>query len=158
MDFRILEAVRDRLRADRAIADYFALHFPTATLFFAIGLKPNTEKGIGMPEDRFPYIAVSPLSGTTQTRPPRDDEAQVSVTWGVIEDRFEDGAYLGVRHVLAVERLVIEALTPQPIIKPEPGRPQAWIWDGIASGVQDPGIFHPFYEADLTLKLNSRRV
>jgi hypothetical protein len=147
MRIEALDGVLNRLKASPALAEFAAQAFekPQALHFF-MGVKSERLAG------DFPYVAVSASSGTIETRPGRIDEDNLSLMFGVIEQRpDQDGRNLGIAGLCQMEKLILEALAPNPIC-PAP----AFIWDGKAKYRNDMAIQHPFYEHELMITLRGR--
>jgi hypothetical protein len=151
MHFGALQAIRDRLRADPPLADYFAAQYPGLPLHFFIGLKPDLEAGTGIPADLFPYIAVSPLVEDKPAHPGRERTYRLSLMFGVNDDRLEDGVFLGIQRMCEIGELILQALAAQPI-----GTSPRVVWSGEAQTRSDAGVQHPYYEGEILLPVQVR--
>lgn len=147
-----LVAVRNRLRADPALLAYFAARYPGCVLSTLIGIRPDNSGETSIPMDRFPYLAVSPMTGDKPAGPHRDRSDQLSIMFGVNDDREQDGVCQGVVAVCEIGELILKALEPQPI-----GDSPSVVWDGAARMVSDAGIFHPYYEGEIIITLKVRK-
>jgi hypothetical protein len=151
MHFGTLQAVRDRLRADQPLADYFAAQFPGLPLHFFIGLKPDLEAGTGIPADLFPYIAISPLTEDKPAGTSRERTERLSLMFGVNDDWVEDGVSSGLRRICEIGELILKALAAQPL-----GTGPTLVWNGEAQFRSDAGIQHPYYEGEILLPVQVR--
>lgn len=148
MDFRALEIVRERLRTDAGIQDFVDTYYPGLPLRTFIGLKPDLDAGTAVAPDDFPYLAISPLTGSKPARPVRQRGGRISITFGVIENDtgIEDGVSAGIRRICDLSELILAALSKQPL--------DPIVWDGAAEEVFDAGIQAPYYEGDLIISVS----
>lgn len=151
MDFTVLTALRDRLRESPDIMAFVAARYKSTPCSFFIGLKPDVEKGIGIPADRFPYVAVSPLQSDQESRPSKMTSNRVSILFGVNEDEEVDGVFTGVESISQFGNLLLALIEPQPL-----ATSPLIVWDGQAQILFDAGTQHPYYEAEIILNLESR--
>lgn len=146
-----LLGIRDRLAADPGISAFFAERYPGCAPAYFVGLKPDLEEGTGVPADRFPYIAVSPLAEAKGARPSRERLPKLSVMFGLNEDRVEGDVALASLYLGELSELILAALEAQPLLATPPA-----VWDGAADLVFDTGANAPYHEAEIILELKVR--
>lgn len=156
MDFRVLQALRERLEQDDGIAAFMASTYPGATLSFFIGLKPDFDParkiGTGVPLDRFPYIALSPITHATPNVTSRTLSEGISLNFGLYDDREENGVYLGIPAMCGFAEAILRALAEQPLCK----EPNA-VWNLAAEVDFDAGAWNPYYEGQIPLTIEVRK-
>lgn len=143
MSFTAKVAVRTRLKANQALADWSIEHFNQPPTFY-IGLK----RASSAKADELPIVSIV----TARTRiGSRDESAGLSIVIGLKEAAVEDGVYIGSQLKDEMIALIARALKPYELETPEPLN--IYIDPGFA-GFGDLDSQHPFYESELQIIVN----
>jgi hypothetical protein len=142
--------IRERIRNDEALGEWFGANYPGLPVNTFIGLQPDMERGTGVSTDFFPYISVSPLTQARPAAPSRDRAWRLSIMCGLYDEREHDGAALGMVGIIGLTERILAALAEQPVA---PGS----VWSGEAELRFDAGVATPYYEAEIILPIQVRQ-
>lgn len=157
MKFVTLTHLRDRIASHAPLRAYVEREFPGAPLRLFIGARADDRR-----REDYPFVAIAPMSERKQPNPSRERGQQVSILFGVADDRRdidEVGDLVcetktGLRHVAALGELILEALAAQPI---GVSGSLITVWNGEATTDSDAGLFDPYFDGEITLTLMARQ-
>lgn len=137
MGIEAVKALREKLRNDTALNDFWQSHYNKAAIH-RIGYRqsPNAND----------YPIVSYVVTRAVVGDPSGERVTVSVVIGVNAAGITDDVYDGVQQADEAASLVVSAISI--------GRVDArTMWLGTAMIVSDTGMRHPFYESEVIVPL-----
>jgi hypothetical protein len=152
-----LADLRSRFENSGKLGEWFASNYPGVRLYVTVGLRPEVDEngrlGTAIPRDLFPYIALSVQNQKRTVNPRKQRSGDVSIMFGLHDERCEDGIYTGAVALEDLAELILAEMEQQPT---GIGHQPKAVWDGEADIAFDAWTVWPYLEGEITITLQAR--